>query len=503
MLLNSADFKLEAMVSTSGMLREMQALDLNAEGQELWGRGCLEEALSLMQESVKLRERSHTICLSLSELGGIYLEMLKIDEAEETARRMLREAHRYDTAAQTGIAQQLLKDAKEERTHGFHYGCVVMLHGLKRIDLNGLFGEVRGRVWPQTSAAPDRYRILVGSSLLSVRRGNIALATVVVQLAIEVKHEGLLLHGMTMSGESCATISMDRSELTAKAVRRGLADHMGRQMSLVKIVLPNGTLVEDGPAGGEMLNRYADEMGQMANADWAMCSICSNRLAQPRPSDEKLVCEKCVSVHERCIREMRRRGAEEDVEELSVLGEVEYVFAIGIRRQLQGDLSRARECYEEAHSKGLVAATSILGRFCSALGELDRGRTLLEEARSKGEPSASCSLGLVCAEQGDFSGARKFWDEVRSSGVRTLNDEVDEELFFKLGNEHALEGGMGKARQLWEEAGSSGHAEAIHNLQVLDKMQSRSDPPSVFTQEQLEDTCSNGPPGEVPECKQQ
>ena len=245
---------------------DMHALDLKEEAQELWGRGCLEEALSLMQESVMLREGTRTVCLSLSELGGIYLEMLKIDDAEETANRILREAHRFDTAAQTRLAHQLLEDAKEERVHGFHYGCVVMLHGLKRIELNGLFGEVRGRVWPQTTAAHDRYRILVGSSLLSVRRGNIALATVVVQLAIEVKPEGLLVNGKTVSGEGCARIDMNRSELTAKAVRRRLADHMGKQ-SLVKIVLPDGTLVEDGPAGDEILSRYAYGMGQMANGE--------------------------------------------------------------------------------------------------------------------------------------------------------------------------------------------------------------------------------------------
>ena len=157
---------------------DWRALDLKEAAQALWRRGYLEEALPLAQESARLREDSSLICLSLSELGCIYLEMLKIDEAEQTARRMLREAHRYDTLRQTRLAKAILADAEEERRHGFYYGNMVTLNGLANVEMNGQLGEIRGRVWPQTPSNPDRYRVLVGSRILSIRRGNIILADV-------------------------------------------------------------------------------------------------------------------------------------------------------------------------------------------------------------------------------------------------------------------------------------------------------------------------------------
>ena len=51
-----------------------------------------------MLRSVQLRENSHTLNLSLSELAILYLDMLKLDEADATSYRMLRDAHRYDQA---------------------------------------------------------------------------------------------------------------------------------------------------------------------------------------------------------------------------------------------------------------------------------------------------------------------------------------------------------------------------------------------------------------------
>ena len=238
---------------------EWRALDLKEEAQELWALGCLEQALPLAQESARLREGSSRICLSLSELGGIYLDMLKIDDAEETARRMLREAHRYDTQAQTRIARQLLEDAKKERAHGFHYGNAVSLHGLNKIEMNGQLGEIRGRVWPQTAANSDRYRVLVGSSMLSIRRRNINLVTVVVQLTFDALRDGsLIVTGKALQGDARAWINVLPIGLKAAAVRLKVAESMGQPPSAVQLVLPGGHCVRDNVAGDAALQTYAD-----------------------------------------------------------------------------------------------------------------------------------------------------------------------------------------------------------------------------------------------------
>ncbi len=93
----------------------MEAIDLKKEAQRLQYEGDYERALPLMLRSVALREGTHTICLSLSELVDLHLEMLQLDEAEATCRRMLKEAHRYDEINQTRIANQYLDDISKAR----------------------------------------------------------------------------------------------------------------------------------------------------------------------------------------------------------------------------------------------------------------------------------------------------------------------------------------------------------------------------------------------------
>merc|ERR1712048_1382357 len=73
-------------------LDDMAALDLKQEAQRLQQIGEYAKALPLMLQSVALRENSHTLCLSLSELADLYLDMLKLDEAESTCQRLLQEA---------------------------------------------------------------------------------------------------------------------------------------------------------------------------------------------------------------------------------------------------------------------------------------------------------------------------------------------------------------------------------------------------------------------------
>ena len=154
--------------SEEAWVRDMEALDYKEEAQHLQALGLYDAALVRMLHSVHLRERSHTLCLSLSELAELYLYMLMHKEAEDAARRMLAEAHRYDTDRQQAIAMAILTDVQKQAKLGLQYGLQVQLNGLKsKTELNGLRGTLLG-------ISPDRTRYLVGidGRTLAVRRNN-------------------------------------------------------------------------------------------------------------------------------------------------------------------------------------------------------------------------------------------------------------------------------------------------------------------------------------------
>lgn len=48
------------------------------------------------------------MCLSLNELAELYLNMLKLDEAQGTCYRMMREACRYDGNQKIRVAEEIL-----------------------------------------------------------------------------------------------------------------------------------------------------------------------------------------------------------------------------------------------------------------------------------------------------------------------------------------------------------------------------------------------------------
>ena len=149
-------------------VRDMEALDYKEHAQRLQALGLYDEALPLMLRSVRLRENSHTLCLSLSELAELYLDMLKHEEAEDAARRMLAEAHRYDTKRQQAIAMAILSDVDKQKKSGLHHGLQVQLHGLRsKTDLNGRRGTLLG-------VSPDRtrYLLIIDGRKLAARRKN-------------------------------------------------------------------------------------------------------------------------------------------------------------------------------------------------------------------------------------------------------------------------------------------------------------------------------------------
>ena len=155
-----------------GMLRgfenDMVAIDLKEDAQRLQGDGHFERALPLMLRSVEMRETSHTICLSLSELAELYLDMLKLKEAEETCHRMLREAHRYDSTQQTRIAQEILADAMKAKAMKLSYGSRVQVCDLvAQTNMNGKIAHVRG--WRRSD---KRYYVDVCNKRVLVKRAN-------------------------------------------------------------------------------------------------------------------------------------------------------------------------------------------------------------------------------------------------------------------------------------------------------------------------------------------
>ena len=149
-----------------GFANDMEALDLKEAALDLQRSGNFEAALPLMQQSVALREHSHTICLSLSELAELHLDMLQYEEAEKTAGRMLQEAHRYDGPQQRRIAEEILADVAKEKATGLKWGMTVTLSSLTRAPRwNGSTGVLVGK-----RRQDGRYFIDVGSSRLAVLR---------------------------------------------------------------------------------------------------------------------------------------------------------------------------------------------------------------------------------------------------------------------------------------------------------------------------------------------
>ena len=117
---------------------DVDAQLLKERAQGFQDRGEFETALPLMLASVQKRENSHTLCLSLSALGFLYIDMLKFKDAEHVAQRMLAEAHRYDTRNQKRIAKEILKEAVKENNFGFVHLTVPSKLTCSAITLNAL-----------------------------------------------------------------------------------------------------------------------------------------------------------------------------------------------------------------------------------------------------------------------------------------------------------------------------------------------------------------------------
>ena len=157
-----------------GLENDMEALDLKEQAQQFQEAGHFEAALPLMLRSVAMRELSHTLCLSLSELGELYLDMLRFADARAAARRMIQEAVRYDTAQQTRIAGEIIASIATEEEAGLEHGSIVRLCRLsQRPELNGEVGVVRGM--RRGTRGSHRYYVDVDESRFLVARASLEL----------------------------------------------------------------------------------------------------------------------------------------------------------------------------------------------------------------------------------------------------------------------------------------------------------------------------------------
>ena len=119
-----------------------------------------------------MRGYSHKLCLSLSGIAELCLNMPKLDEAQETCYRMMREARRYDADPKIRVAKEILGDVREARKTSLVYGACAQVHGLvQEPRWNGQWAVVRGRLRSNV-----RFCIDTGSSMISVKRQNVNLA---------------------------------------------------------------------------------------------------------------------------------------------------------------------------------------------------------------------------------------------------------------------------------------------------------------------------------------
>ena len=76
-----------------------------------------------------IREESMFMCLTVSELALLYMDMLKFDQVGLVCKGMLCASHRYDAECQIQIALKTLARSQQERKIGFEYGMCVQIKG--------------------------------------------------------------------------------------------------------------------------------------------------------------------------------------------------------------------------------------------------------------------------------------------------------------------------------------------------------------------------------------
>lgn len=237
--------------SSSPYYAELNARVFEEAAEALASNGDYEEALPLMLESVRLRENSWALCVSLSALATLNMNMLRLSEVEKICLRMLKEARRYDTQHREQIAQSLLKEAAEEKQRGILYGMDVLVTSCDMWNTyTGKKGVIRGRTQDRR-----RYIVEVGNSKVSLLRENFRIEPLRL-ITISVQHEcpGLVsIQATTLGGVKLTSLACKVECVDSKAVREHFAQHINCNASMVRMILPNGDVIEDGIRMSDLL----------------------------------------------------------------------------------------------------------------------------------------------------------------------------------------------------------------------------------------------------------
>ena len=214
---------------------------------------------------VKLVRNHLDVCVEcpclLRTLGLLYVDMLKLDEAERAARMLFDCAGIWDGEVCRDYGRTILTLVDQSRELEWKYGTAVQLN----VPDKSLREKV-GKIGGFSSGAPGllfqksggHFRVVFGDKFTWAPEADLRIATVVVQLSMVVEEGAWRAHGYRLSGEECAQFPFLLSELNADSVRRELARGTGCEPCVLSIVLPGGEVLPEGHGGDAALKRCAE-----------------------------------------------------------------------------------------------------------------------------------------------------------------------------------------------------------------------------------------------------
>ena len=207
--------------------------------------------------------------------------LLKTDEADALARRILAEADRVSDASEPGSRESVYHGMSteisfwtaRERRVGLCHGSPVQLVNMDQApDLEGRAGTIYGKLWPLTNSwrrlrdavtfgnwdseppRDDWYVVLVESATVTAPLSSLVALVRVFQLAGVVREGGgYRVWGVSLGGVAHEAHYSRDADLTAQAVQLDIASAIGCPTRSLKCVLPNGEILEDGARGDEAL----------------------------------------------------------------------------------------------------------------------------------------------------------------------------------------------------------------------------------------------------------
>ena len=230
-----------------------RARSLHAVADGLMARGYWDLAEPLREEAFEIIDELYPDTLraayAAATMVHFYTRMLKFDEAWSYA---------MDPNLERIPFWPLVHRLTREEEIGICHGCLVQLHGLSprtARKVNGQAGVVKGK------ADIHHYDVAVGSLFLAIRRENLSIIRVAIQVSIvATSKDSWNVTCMRMSGEACAAFTVRGEDWIF--LRPWVAEKARLLESVVQLVLPGGAHVDDGPAGVDILRQLADALVQ-------------------------------------------------------------------------------------------------------------------------------------------------------------------------------------------------------------------------------------------------